>query len=217
MNNKRADVLLSAHPIDLKLMTKSWHVPSISWLLLHRRFPMEPIVRTHSHILPYTLALSPNGASTTMRMLADALCKSSFSQFYIFVLLSSLVHLAGPFHILSQLPRTLFYPYNPSLTSQVTKLGKPQPFPHGTSPVQILQYSAPELPTWIPSSQERPPTYLSPSMPWSNQLYVDQIHILVTSRGPPRPSCSTRLKPAAGLSTYGNAIFQVNSLLTIKL
>ena len=183
---------------------------------------MEPIVRTHSHILPYTLALSPNGASTTMRMLADALSKSSFSQFYIFVLLSSLVHLAGPFHILSQLPRTLFYPHIPSLISPVTKLGNPKPFHHGTSPVQIFQHSAPELPTWIPSSQERPPTYLSPSLPWSNQLYVDHIHNvfthnLVTSRGPPRPSCTTRLKPTAGLSTYGNAIFQVNSLLTIKL
>ena len=175
-------------------------------------------MRTHSHILPYTLALSPNGASTTMRMLADALSKSSFSQLNIFVLLSSLLHLAGPFHILSQLPRTLFYPHNPSLASQVTKSGKPQPFHLSTS---NLQHSAPELPTWIQSSQERPPTYLSPSMPWSNQLYVDQIHNVFThnlvTRGPPRPSCATRLKPTAGLSTYGNAIFQVNSLLTIKL
>ena len=141
---------------------------------------------------------------------------------FIFVLLSSLVHLAGPFHILSQLPRTLFYPHIPSLISPVTKLGNPKPFHHGTSPVQIFQHSAPELPTWIPSSQERPPTYLSPSMPWSNQLYADHIHNvfphhLVISRGPPRPSCTTRLKPTAGLSTYGNAIFQVNSLLTIKL
>ena len=183
---------------------------------------MEPIVRTHSHILPYTLALSPNGASTTMRMLADALSKSSLSQFYIFVHLSSLVHLAGSFHILSQLPSPLFYPHIPSLTSPVTKLGNPEPFHHGSSPLQILQHSAPELPTWIPSSQERPPTYLSPSLPWSNQLYVDHIHNvfthnLVTSRGPPRPSCTTRLKPTAGLSTFGNAIFQVNSLLTIKL
>ena len=189
---------------------------------------MEPIVRTHSHILPYTLALSPNGASTTMRMLADALSKSSLSQFYIFVHLSSLVHLAGSFHILSQLPSPLFYPHIPSLTSPVTKLGNPEPFHHGSSPLQILQHSAPELPTWIPSSQERPPTYLSPSLPWSNQLYADHIHNVVTSRGPPRPgdllargpprpSCATRLKPTAGLSTYGNAIFQVNSLLTIKL
>ena len=168
-----------------------------------------------------------------MRMLADALSKSSLSQSYIFVLLSSLVHLAGPLHILSQLPRTLFYPHNPSLTSQITKFGKPQPFHHGTIPLQILQYSAPGLPTRIPSSQERPPIYLSPSLPRSNQLILTptyNLHLphLVTSkipprpgdlvtRGPPRPSCATRLKPTDGFSTYGNAIFQVGSVLTFKV
>ena len=154
-----------------------------------------------------------------MRMFAGALSKSSVAQCYIFFLLY-LVHLADPFHILSKLP--LFYPHIPSLTSPVTKLGNPEPFHHGSSPLQIFQHSAPELPTWIPSSQERPPTYLSPSMPWSNQLYADHIHNvfphhLVTRRGPPRPSCATRLKPTVGLSTHGNAIFQVGSVLTIKL
>ena len=184
-----------------------------------------------SHILSESNSRTLSRGTSSMRMFAGALSKSSVSQCYIFVLLY-LVHLADLFHILSKLP--LFYPHIPSLTSPVTKLGNPEPFHHGTSPLQILQYSAPELPTWIPSSQERPITYLSLSLPQSNQLIVVPTHNLhlnhlvtsrgpprlgdlVTSRGPPRPSCATRLKPTDGFSTYGNAIFQVGSVLTFRV
>ena len=62
-----------------------------------------------SHILSESNPRTLSRGTSSMRMLADALSKSSFSQSYIFVLLSSLVHLAGPLHILSRAEKSDFW------------------------------------------------------------------------------------------------------------